>query len=634
MKTADEESDADGRQTRGFAAMSSEEPCSKNLAGAESSDISPEERLEERLREAGLDIERFVDLTDGTKRSYSDHTESTNQYETSEVTGNYGVLAGDGLLVLDLDTYRLEDNTLPTAFGELPDTYTVASPHGGEHRYYAVNEEVSNSKENWGEVQAENQYVVGPGSVLDSCKNGWHDCSGEGEGQYTELHNRPIASVSTELIPTQREESDMDTTGSNWDEELPEVDPDLAEVGDAALKNLQHEHTPAFNSLVGLLRGDDGGNEELVWKSTNDGGREIDRSLQELMALTRLHQTVVYLGKEEGERAEAITRSTFEKYVQSHQYTDDGQKRKWLEKSESYRRDRLGRAFDRLNQGKFQRFLNQRPVENEWERWTGEYSDTTYAVTRFALDLLTGEAPGTDVDTIRHNAAPLYGLDLDRDLLAELLNNPHPSVRGITPPQEGIYRNSNRPTMGEVAVVARMLDKEENQETAYKEALRRMRRDGLVAMACMEEGVEYRYYPYRLPDPEGACYVKLNGEKHDPEPPEENESSGDKVHLRTDGGKIMSKNTDQTPSNEYSNEALRERFDHVVVSSSGKSTKSLHIPDGDEAEPLCGVIAVTKNWILKPVEVYPSPDYYEYCDRCREILCEQDCVGNALVDDW
>lgn len=46
----------------------------------------PRETLQRRLREAGLETERFVDLTDGTKASYRDHTDPHFQYELTTST--------------------------------------------------------------------------------------------------------------------------------------------------------------------------------------------------------------------------------------------------------------------------------------------------------------------------------------------------------------------------------------------------------------------------------------------------------------------------------------------------------------------------------------------------------------------
>lgn len=36
-------------------------------------------------------------------------------------------------------------------------------------------------------------------------------------------------------------------------------------------------------------------------------------------------------------------------------------------------------------------------------------------------------------------------------------------------------------------------------------------------MACMEKGIDYRYYTERLPDPPEAEYIRTNREKYEPE---------------------------------------------------------------------------------------------------------------------
>lgn len=90
---------------------------------------------------------------------------------------NYGVMAGGGLVILDVDSYRDSVDSVPEPIKALPDTFTAKSPHGGEHRYYVVKDDTSNAKANWGEIRAEDQYVVGPGSELDNCDKEWHDCT-------------------------------------------------------------------------------------------------------------------------------------------------------------------------------------------------------------------------------------------------------------------------------------------------------------------------------------------------------------------------------------------------------------------------------------------------------------------------
>lgn len=47
---------------------------------------------------------------------------------------NYGVLTGDGLVVIDCDVPEFADALVET----LPPTFTVATPRGGLHLYYFV----------------------------------------------------------------------------------------------------------------------------------------------------------------------------------------------------------------------------------------------------------------------------------------------------------------------------------------------------------------------------------------------------------------------------------------------------------------------------------------------------------------
>jgi len=111
--------------------------------------------------------------------------------------GNYGVAAGDGLVIIDLDHPEL----VKLAEEKLPRTFTVQSPGSkGRHLYFfaefpsytqksisLVNPE--NSKENYGTIRVRKGMVVGPGSIHP---NG---------GTYTVIDDSPIAPVEfTEII--------------------------------------------------------------------------------------------------------------------------------------------------------------------------------------------------------------------------------------------------------------------------------------------------------------------------------------------------------------------------------------------------------------------------------------------------
>jgi|GEM_PF-6613354 len=163
--------------------------------------------LVHRLRDAGLSDERFIDLQDGTKKSITDHTNPANQFSPEVIEGNCGVMAGDGLVIIDVDY----PDTLPDWLSRLRTrnpTLMTSSPHDEEgrgHLYYRVDGEIGVNKAHlkfdWGSVLIERAYAVAPVSVLDHdgyCKE---NCSLTGESAYKMAHSRPIARTTVEEIP-------------------------------------------------------------------------------------------------------------------------------------------------------------------------------------------------------------------------------------------------------------------------------------------------------------------------------------------------------------------------------------------------------------------------------------------------
>lgn len=301
--------------------------------------------------------------------------------------------------------------------------------------------------------------------------------------------------------------------GSDEAGNLPEYDEKLADVGEEVLRTLQREATSAFNSLSDLMCGKTGSYDDLLREDD-----EIDRSLQELMALTRLYETVVFLADEEGDRAKTITRSTFERYVRNHPITDDGQPRKWLNRDETYRKERLQRAICCCDRGKFNRFLNRGPRgQSKWQTWTGEYSWVTYSKIRLALHLRVGWLNDffETIEDLCETVATFYQHDPNEEALRDLLDThiPPTTVHGTTP-NSGCVPPEDYPSPSEIAQTARQLDERDNKKGTYEEALRRLRREGMVKLARV--GRQHVVYPSRLPDPPDACYVKCEGEKYEP----------------------------------------------------------------------------------------------------------------------
>ena len=181
---------------------------------------SDRNEVDRRLREIGI-TQPFVTITDGTKRSAVDHTDPANQYPLGEIDGTYGVMPIDSLGFVDIDT---DDPPEPVdrLIAENP-TFTVKSPHGGEHHYYDIDGKTSNAREQWGEIRAESWYVVGPGSTIDHGHCG--DCGYAGESRYRVIDDRPIASIDAGDIDQLADRSTTDAPTTRVDEsELGETD--------------------------------------------------------------------------------------------------------------------------------------------------------------------------------------------------------------------------------------------------------------------------------------------------------------------------------------------------------------------------------------------------------------------------
>lgn len=174
------------------------------------------EPLSQALTEQEIGRNRIVPLTDGQKATKISHSDPDNRQSLHELSAggllsakNYGVYAGDGLLFIDIDDYGGVER--PPAMDKLPETFTVQSPHGGAHLYYAVPKNTpelieaefgsKNRKCNWGEVRSYNQYVVGPGSQLEGCQKDWCDtCPDTDGGWYTVAEDHEIAEVEAQKL--------------------------------------------------------------------------------------------------------------------------------------------------------------------------------------------------------------------------------------------------------------------------------------------------------------------------------------------------------------------------------------------------------------------------------------------------
>lgn len=196
------------------------QPDPNRDGGGNDSTHEPRRLVADRLSEAGLGIDRFIDVVEGQKQSY-DHSTG----ETGSVDGNYGVYAGDGLVGVDIDDYGGDMDT--TAVDDLPPTFAVETAHGGEHRYYRVENDAAsklrsitdgaaNVSLEWGEIHTDGKYLVGPGSEITDCSKPWCVACGTIGRSYEISADRPIATITAERLgEVVRADGDFGTDTTN-----------------------------------------------------------------------------------------------------------------------------------------------------------------------------------------------------------------------------------------------------------------------------------------------------------------------------------------------------------------------------------------------------------------------------------
>jgi hypothetical protein len=112
-------------------------------------------------------------------KATSDTAQITRWWGPDPATGwtpdfNIGVATGQGLVVLDIDCKNGAKGfeslaVLEAVHGELPETFTVDTPSGGQHAYFATDADVRNSASALADgldVRGHGGFVVGPGSAI------------------------------------------------------------------------------------------------------------------------------------------------------------------------------------------------------------------------------------------------------------------------------------------------------------------------------------------------------------------------------------------------------------------------------------------------------------------------------------
>lgn len=150
---------------------------------------------------------------------------------------------------MDVDDWKDTPEKIKNLVSETH-TFTVESPHseGKEgHYYFKCAGDMPNKQPDWGEIRSENCYVLGPGSVLESCNKSYHDCSLPGHGIYSIRQDRQIATIQRESLPIQDSGETTPISSSPNQKPAPSVDlpkdeEGLADVGWAILCDLENEN--------------------------------------------------------------------------------------------------------------------------------------------------------------------------------------------------------------------------------------------------------------------------------------------------------------------------------------------------------------------------------------------------------
>jgi hypothetical protein len=129
--------------------------------------------------------------------------------------GNYGIVCGKGIIEIDLDEPKMQKR-----FEDNVNTFTVKSGSGTGKHYTCVSNVIENGvilgspdkngkRENWGNIQAKNKYVVGP-----ACKH-------YTDGTYEIIKDVPFAWVSKEDLEKIFGDS-LIWTGEKWKKDIEE----------------------------------------------------------------------------------------------------------------------------------------------------------------------------------------------------------------------------------------------------------------------------------------------------------------------------------------------------------------------------------------------------------------------------
>ena len=229
-------------------------------------------------------------------------------------------------------------------------------------------------------------------------------------------------------------------------------------------------------------------------------------------ALWMLFGAMKYAGESDEEAAKLA-------YIYYYHHCEEDEKdRKFSTTPERYRQDRLRDAIDEFEMGDWLRWIRRKNTDfdsDDWKNWTGAPSDICHDLALAIIDIGCGLWEP-------EYASQLYEVDIPESskVISRLYNGDSTSQHKITPvsdagsaDESGGYRYIPREVVRDA-----LLKIDSRSEETYKKTLKNLRDQGMVKVACLKEGVDYRIYPAALPDPPEAETVWFEGEEYEPAP--------------------------------------------------------------------------------------------------------------------
>lgn len=312
---------------------------------------------------------------------------------------------------------------------------------------------------------------------------------------------------------------------------------DMVARGEQNIRDWQSEcEVQAFNDLMGLLCGGTGTIDGLYRDDTLEKQYKTDAE-----ALWLLYGVMRYTG-ESPEHAGKLA------YIILYHYCEETDTtRRFYAHPERYRQDQLLEAMENFDRGRWLHWHRRSHAngrdEDDWETWTDDYGKVGYDLMLATIDIACGV---TDPEV----ASQIYDLDLPEtskiiDILSTIDGLQFHKIPPGGPTPVGLASSGDSgecqyPTTAAAQEAARAIDEATGGDPldydSYKSIRQRLQRRGLLKMACLKEGVDYRVYPSHLPDPPEACNVIFGGDDDVPEDdPDSIEEESDQT-VMTDGG--------------------------------------------------------------------------------------------------